>query len=129
MYELKKNLCEEIRESASELLREAYPEDQITEMVDSSVPIYTSDLMQLAADYPVLATAEPEIIAFDGTSTPVNIVAGNVYEALMVEAMDEWQRIKDEAEDCAECGTPTLEDGGVWVNEEPASYSYPGGIS
>ncbi len=90
----------EVREEAGDLLTSEYPEDRITEIVDSSVPIYTSDLMDMAADNIDLAVNEPEIgPAFDGSPTPVNIIAANVYEALMEVAYDEWQTIQDERAD------------------------------
>lgn len=129
MHDLEREIRQEIRDEATEILAETYPEDRITEMVDGSVPIYTSTLMELAASDPWLATHEPEILAFDGTPTPANAVAGNVYGRLMEAAMNEWEKVKDEADDCAECGAPTLEDDGVWVNSEPPSnypYPYPG---
>jgi len=126
MHELEANLREEIRDNAAFLLKEVYPEDSITEYVDSSVPVYTSTLMELAASNPWLATAEPEILAFDGTPSPVNAVAGNIYEALTEAAAEEWKSITDEAEPCVECGELTLEGDGVLVNVEAMTHEYPG---
>ncbi len=85
------------------------PHDLIFERADSMVPIYTADLMQLAADNVYLAVEEPELgPAFDGSPTPVNIVAANVFTAIE-EAMfeqyrtrrDDWQQEQDEAEEGA----------------------------
>lgn len=57
--------------------------DVIHEIADSCVPVYTSQLLELANGDNCLATDEPEIgPAFDGTPTPVNIIAANVYERL-----------------------------------------------
>lgn len=57
--------------------------DTIHELADGLVPVYTSDLMSLAAENLNLATDTPELgPAFDGSPTPVNIVAANVYEYL-----------------------------------------------
>ena len=90
----------EVRERADELAEDVYPEDTLHEIIDGSVPIYTSDLMDIAADNIDMATLEPEIgPAFDGSSTPVNIVAGNIFDALTVAAYDEWAKIKDETDD------------------------------
>ncbi len=87
----------EVREEANELLESTYPEDRLHEIVDGCIPVYTSDLMEMAADNIDLAVNEPEVgPAFDGSPTPVNIVAGNVYDALMVVAYDEWEAIKDD---------------------------------
>jgi hypothetical protein len=77
--------------------RRDYPDedchDVIHEVADSNVPIYTSDLMLLAAEDIDLAVGEPECgPAFDGKPTPVNIIAANVYErirAALYQAEDE----------------------------------------
>ena len=59
------------------------PHDVIHEIADANVPVMTHELMLMAADDIDLATAEPELgPAFDGSPTPVNIIAANVYEAL-----------------------------------------------
>ena len=85
-----------VQEEAKELLEDPYPEDRITEIVDGSVPIYTNDLLDIAADNMNMAVLEPELgPAFDGTPTPVNIIAANIYEALMEVAYDEWQKVQD----------------------------------
>ncbi len=63
--------------------RDDYASDVIAEIADSSVPVYTYDLMRIAAEDNSLATDEPELgPAFDGSPTPVNIIAANVYEAI-----------------------------------------------
>ena len=79
----------ELRQHARENLDEAVEYgideigDTIHELADGLVPVYTSDLMQLAADNLNLATDAPELgPAFDGSPTPSNIVAANVYEWL-----------------------------------------------
>ena len=82
-------------------LREAiHPSDTLHEIADGHVPIYSYELLELAADEPRFALDEPECgPAFDGTPTPVNIIAANVYEALSNDlhmAFDEW-RDEDEA--------------------------------
>lgn len=87
----------DIDDVMSELERHE-PHDRIHEMADGGVPVYTSDLMGLAAENPYLATGEPELgPAFDGSPTPVNIVAANVYERLEETAWDHWRElIEDE---------------------------------
>lgn len=98
LYSLKQGIRAEIRERSQELLEETYPEDTIAEIVDSWVPIYTFDLLQVAAKNPNMAVLEPELgPAFDGTPTPVNIIAANIYEALSAVAFDEWTAIREEA--------------------------------
>lgn len=78
------------------------PHDTINEIADSSVPVYTSDLMQLAADDILLATNEPELgPAFDGSPTPVNIVAANVYDRIAEILWEYWHDHMDEWEEKA----------------------------
>lgn len=73
-----------------------YVGDVIHEIADSAVPVYTANLMQLAADDINLATAEPEIgPAFDGSPTPVNIIAANVYEAIEAALWETWREIEE----------------------------------
>lgn len=79
---------ESIIKDARQSLRDDYdladvdePHDIIHEIADGAVPVYTSALMHLAAQNNDLALTEPELgPAFDGTPTPVNIIAANVYE-------------------------------------------------
>jgi hypothetical protein len=102
-WKLEKSARAEVRERAAALAAEPYPEDTLTEMADAWVPIYTSDLMDLAADNIDFAVLEPEIgPAFDGTPTPVNIVAANIYEALSEAIGDEWRMVQAEMEDSEE---------------------------
>jgi hypothetical protein len=73
--------------------RKDYPDEDVGdvmhEVADSHVPVYTADLMRLASEDIDLAVRVPECgPAFDGTPTPVNIVAANVYE-MILEALAE----------------------------------------
>lgn len=71
--------------------------DVIHEIADSSVPVYTGELLELANDDNTLATDEPELgPAFDGTPTPVNIIAANVYERLTAALWDAWREFDEE---------------------------------
>lgn len=102
LYDLEKRVREELREWAKENPDNTDPDydGSLSEMADSAVPIYTSDLMQMAADDISLATDEPEIgPAFDGSPTPVNIVAANVYERLTAALWEEWREIEAEREE------------------------------
>ena len=55
------------------------PHDTISEIADSSTPVYNYDLLRLAADNLNLGVDVPELgPAFDGEPTPVNIIAANV---------------------------------------------------
>jgi hypothetical protein len=72
------------------------PHDVIAEIADSSVPVYTSDLLELASQNNNLATDEPELgPAFGGEPTPVNIIAANIYEAVSDALFGAWDEIKN----------------------------------
>jgi|GEM_PF-3341164 len=71
------------------------PHDLIHEIADGCVPVYTSQLLSLAAGCNELATATPELgPAFDGAPTPVNIIAANVFEAIEAALWDEWEALQ-----------------------------------
>ena len=72
--------------------------DMINEIADGAVPVYHSDLIEVAmSSIGSIATVEPELgPAFDGRPTPTNIIAANIYEALCTAMWeyiesDEWQ--------------------------------------
>ncbi len=70
------------------------------EFADGVVPVYTGDLLDLAAGNNGLAVTTPELgPAFDGTPTPVNIIAANVYEAVNDALHVVWQEIEEEREE------------------------------
>ena len=65
------------------MLDARYPSDYIAEVADGSVPIYTADLLEYGSHNWELMTEEPELgPAFDGSPTPINIIAANIYEAV-----------------------------------------------
>lgn len=88
--------------------------DFITEQADQTVPCYTADLLEAAAHNVDLASREPDCgPAFDGTPTPVNIIAANYYELLEEAMWEEVDRIIRETEEdhtCEECQEVVDED-------------------
>ena len=81
-----------------EALSDEYRHDTVFEVADSHVPIYTYDLLMLAADQLTLATDEPELgPAFDGSPTPTNIIAANVFERIEQDLHEYWQELLDAA--------------------------------
>lgn len=98
LYQLERDVREAVRDEID--LDAPYPEDHVAEIVDSHVPIYNSDLLDVAAGASDMALLEPELgPAFDGSPTPINIIAANIYEALSNAAHDELREMQDEAED------------------------------
>lgn len=88
---------EELRDWHQDNPDEREPHDQIHQIADSSVPVYTYDLLRLAADNCHLAVDEPELgPAFDGAPTPVNIIAANVFEHIEQALWEAWSEMEDE---------------------------------
>ena len=76
------------------------PHDVIHEIADGSVPVYHHDLLKIASENNDMATNEPEIgPAFDGSPTPVNIIAANVFEAIYAGLWEEVREIQEEREE------------------------------
>ena len=83
---------QELVDGAIDELKDQAPEardigDLIHEIADWWVPIYTHTILEVASRRIRLAFEEPELWpAFNGKPTPVNLIAGNIYEAI-VEAL------------------------------------------
>ncbi len=76
------------------------PSEVIHEIADSAVPVYNYTLLHIAANDNEVALTEPEIgPAFDGSPTPVNIIAANIYEAITNALHEEARRLHDELVD------------------------------
>lgn len=91
-------------ESFEELEQGIEISDMIFETADSMVPVYYSELLDLAADNNNLATDEPELgpasgCNFDGTNSPINIIAANVFEALESYLWHCWQELESDDSD------------------------------
>ncbi len=81
LEQLKRDALEELRDLLEPDTQ--YPQDLIHEIADGSVPVYTHDILQYAANCFDLSINEPELgAAFDGSPTPVNIIAANIYEEI-----------------------------------------------
>jgi len=100
LHTITKDAKEELRERLDDDPEMTYPEDVVSEIADGAVPIYTADLMDLAANNIDLAVMEPECgPAFDGSPTPTNIVAANVYELVSNALYQELETWKEEQEE------------------------------
>ena len=72
------------------------------EIADGSVPVYYSELIDVACDDRDLLLTEPELgPAFGGEPTPVNIIAANIYEAVSNAVHARWNEITLTREDLA----------------------------
>ncbi len=70
--------------------------DVIHEIADSSIPVYTCDLLSLACGAPSLATDEPEIVGAEHFGTALSIIVGNLYERLSAALFEEWESMHEE---------------------------------
>lgn len=81
----------DFREWMSDNPDESEPHDAIFEIADSTTPVYNAEILETVSETPSLWSREPEIIAFDGTPTPVNIGAGVIFEVIEEELWEMWR--------------------------------------
>ena len=98
-----RTLLQDARDSLKndyDLLDAKYPSDLIAECADGFVPVYTSDLLEYGSANWELMTDEPGIgPAFDGSPTPINIIAANIYEAVSNHLHQELDDIMEELQE------------------------------
>ena len=78
-----------------------YPEDSLHEYVDSQVPVYNSDLIDLLGDNHELAVLDDPGLA-EGENNIHKRIAISAYEKLLQEA-HEWLEEKKEEFKCEDC--------------------------
>ncbi len=109
------------------------PHDAAHDIADTVTPHYTSDLLQVAANCSHMATDEPECgPAFDGTPTPTNIIAANVYEAIIADLHEYAGELKEATEEAAEVAGIDLLEGAEELAEmlydgSPPVHAFPNG--
>jgi len=96
---MEQRLREEIREAYDNGELATNSDDALCEIVDGLVPVYTGDLLRLALDRLELATAEPEVYAFDGEHTAVNAIAANTYYDLLIAGQEYLEELEAGEED------------------------------
>lgn len=89
LYDLEQSLLRTLEDNKEDILKSEYPDDDIREFVDSEMPVYNSELLEIALDDLWLSVEEPEVYAFDGVHNAVNAIAGNLYNHLLEKA-NEW---------------------------------------
>jgi len=95
MYTIVEDAIAELKEWAKDNPGYA-PGDQISEIADSSVPNYVSDLMQLAVDNYWLATTVPD---FETDGTAHGVLQAVVREAVEEALREAWNEIQDEIDE------------------------------
>ena len=97
MYDILQGAREELREWVDDNPDHNEPHDRIFEIADGWVPVYHSELIDLAGECHSLATDVPELgPAFSGEPTPVNIIAANVFEMITADLWEEWNKIEEQ---------------------------------
>ena len=81
LYELQENIKTAVQE-AKEYAGENFDLGEAAwEIADDLVPVYTGDILELAYEHHDFALLIPESgPAYDGTPTPLNIIAANIFE-------------------------------------------------
>ena len=80
--QLEENLIDELNSNKKEILEEQYPEDTITELADSYVPIYNADLLDCLSDDYTLAQVDDTGLLPENPSVH-DIVRIAIYERLI----------------------------------------------
>lgn len=95
LYDRERSAREELRRWAILNPEDNDPGDVISEIAESTVPVYTYNILQCACDNLWLATTEPE---FDAPKTAAEIITINLYTHFEEELYQEWERIQEEKE-------------------------------
>jgi len=98
IYDLEKSLEDTLEDNKKEILKSEYPDDLISEYVDGAIPVYTSTLLDIAQSELWLAVDAPEIYGFDGSTSPINGIVGNIYghlSELAYKWLEKQQKTKD----------------------------------
>jgi len=97
--QIKSDALEELEGRFKDEPEMQYPEDMLSEIADSSVPVYTYELAQIAQSSMDVMLHENELPpAFDGTPTITNQIATAIYEIVQEELYERLQELQNEAE-------------------------------
>ena len=95
LYKIIETAKEEFKENYKDC---DYAEDYIYEITDSACLLDNYTFLKLACDNLDLALNEPELgAAFDGTATPINIIAANLYENISNELHQYYYELEEAA--------------------------------
>lgn len=111
MWDLEEEVRQTIRDRAEEIVTANYPNDLLTEIADSAVPIYNSDRVECLLDD--LSLSEPDDAGLvEGVTDIFAILAVSIYEKLYSFASEEYDTLVEEsARECPECyGDHTIYD-------------------
>ena len=100
-YNLKNEVITEIQERRStEWLSKSYDEiiDYMHWVIESSIPVYTSDLLEIALSNLWMARSEPSNIPTDHVD-PAKLISLNIYEYLCEEVQDWYDDKRGDQDD------------------------------
>jgi len=97
--EIKSTALEELEERFKEEPDMQYPEDMVSELSDSSVPVYTHELITIAQNSTEVMYHENELPpAFGGEHTIPNIIATAIYEIVQENLYERLHELQQEYE-------------------------------
>ena len=98
--ELEQGIREDIREWAEDNPDNNDPayDGSLHELVDGAVPIWTSELFELAAEYPDFRYVDDPGLC-DPERGAEGIIAVAIYDWLSERAWDEWHKIQEQREE------------------------------
>ena len=97
--QIKQSALDELEERFSAEPDMPYPEDMVSEIADSSVPVYTYELAQVAqASMDVLLHENELPPAFDGSPTVTNLIATAIYELVQESLYERLYELQQEHE-------------------------------
>jgi len=82
IYQLEKNLIDELNDNKKEILENEYPSDLITEYADGWIPVYNSDLIEALSHDPSLAYLDDEGLLPENPNVH-DIIRTAIYERLI----------------------------------------------
>jgi len=97
--QIKTDALEELEERFKAEPDMPYPEDMVSEIADSSVPVYTYELAKIAQESMDVLLHENELPpAFDGTPTITNQIATAIYEIVQEDLYEKLNELQQEYE-------------------------------
>lgn len=88
LSELTEELMETLEENKKDILSHNDPDGVVGEYIDGVMPIYTSDILELAKNDLWLGVDTPDFLAYGGEKNAIGCIGGLVYQELSEKAND-----------------------------------------
>jgi hypothetical protein len=110
------DLKDDIDSKIGDIYNDRYPDDRLSEIVDSNVPIYYSDMIEVLETNMDLGHRESQIC--DSYPTVFDLLSSLIFEALSEEVSGIYDEVLEEHEvECAECGDTHYDFDDEWDEE------------